>query len=75
MEKVRDFVDIVKKWFGVLLDQIVEWTGWFINSTFGWYTGKPIDPVLATWLVWGGIIGITVAAIFLWKFFGASLED
>ena len=75
MQFLRGIVDVAKKWFWVFMDQLIEWTGWAVNSTFGWYTGKPIDPVIASWMVWGGIIGISVGSILLWKFFGATLDD
>lgn len=74
-EFFRKIIDVFWHYFGLFLDKLVEWTGWFINSTFGWYTGKPIDPVTATWMVWGGIIGISVGSVLLWKFFSATYED
>lgn len=75
LEFTRTVINGVKQYFFLFLDKVVEWTGWLINSTFGWYTGKPIEPIIATWIVWGGIIGISVGSVLLWKFFGATYDD
>lgn len=44
--------------------------GAIVNSTFGWYTGKPISEDMAATLVFGALIFI--AAVYL--FFGKSLS-
>jgi hypothetical protein len=44
--------------------------GKVINSTFGWYTGKPISEEMAALFVYGAIIAVIV----VYLFFGRALK-